>query len=159
MRTFFILLVSLALPLSIGLAMEHLVADGLNGWYVTLDKPVFSPPPAVIVPLWRGLFFLMGVSLFLIYLSADQPERKKGLHLFLIQMLLFVAGNVLFFRFHLIGWSLLEMYVTWIYLMRALFAFRLTHYLATILQLPYFAVVCLIQVMVAVVWYQNNWNQ
>lgn len=159
MRTFLIFAMCVSIPLIVGEFMEYFVVEGLYGWYATLPKPPFAPLPEIIRPIWTFLFALMGVSFFFIYMSGDGPERRKALHLFFIQMALFVAGNILFFRYELIGWSMIEMYVTWIYIARMLFAFRLVHYLATVIQLPYMVVISFIQVISATIWYQNNWIQ
>jgi translocator protein len=159
MRTFFIFILCVSIPLIVGEFMEYFVMDGVHGWYNTLPKPPFSPHPNIIQPIWTFLFALMGVSFFFIYMSGDSAERRKALHLFFIQMALFVAGNIMFFRYEMLGWSMIEMYIVWIYIARMLFAFRLVHYLATIIQLPYMMVVSFIQVIAASIWYQNNWIQ
>jgi tryptophan-rich sensory protein len=146
-----------SIPLMVGEFMGFIVMDGVYGWYNTLPKPPFSPHPSIIKPIWTFLFTLMGVSFFFIYMSGDGPERRKALHLYFIQMALFVAGNIMFFRYEMLGWSMIEMYVAWIYIARMLFAFRYVHYLATIIQLPYMIVISFIQVIAASIWYQNNW--
>jgi len=157
MRTFFIFVMCVSIPLMVGEFMGFIVMDGVYGWYNTLPKPPFSPHPSIIKPIWTFLFTLMGVSFFFIYMSGDGPERRKALHLYFIQMALFVAGNIMFFRYEMLGWSMIEMYVAWIYIARMLFAFRYVHYLATIIQLPYMIVISFIQVIAASIWYQNNW--
>lgn len=159
MRTFFIFVMCVSIPLIAGEFMEYFVMDGVYVWYDTLPKPPFSPHPDIIRPIWTFLFVLMGVSFFFIYMSGDSSERRKALHLFFIQLALFIGGNIMFFRYQMIGWSMIEMYVTWIYIARMLFAFRLVHYLATLLQLPYMVVISFIQVISATIWYQNNWIQ
>ena len=157
MRTLFIFIMCVSIPLIVGEFMEFFVIEGVYGWYNSLPKPPFSPLPHIIKPVWTFIFILMGVSFFFIYMSADSPERRKALHLFFMQLALFVAGNIMFFRYEMLGWSMIEMYVTWIYIARMLFAFRLVHYLATILQLPYMVVISFIQVISASIWYENNW--
>jgi len=157
MRTFFIFVMCVSIPLMVGEFMGFIVMDGVYGWYNTLPKPPFSPHPSIIKPIWTFLFTLMGVSFFFIYMSGDGPERRKALHLYFIQMALFVAGNIMFFRYEMLGWSMIEMYLAWIYIARMLFAFRYVHYLATIIQLPYMIVISFIQVIAASIWYQNNW--
>ena len=44
-------------------------------WYATLEKPAFTPPNAVFMPVWFTLYALMGVAVFLIWRKGLQPRE------------------------------------------------------------------------------------
>ncbi|MDA1079104.1 MAG: tryptophan-rich sensory protein [bacterium] len=46
----------------------------ISTWYVTLEKPFFSPPNWLFGPVWTTLYLLMGVSFFLLW---QQGWKKK----------------------------------------------------------------------------------
>jgi tryptophan-rich sensory protein len=45
-------------------------------WYPTLAKPDFSPPGGIFAPVWITLYFLMGISLYLIWINKAKDNRK-----------------------------------------------------------------------------------
>src|SRR5690606_26142644 len=125
----------------VGLLTNMLVEEHVATWYVALRKPPFTPDISLFNGTWITIYTLMGLSLFLIYMSPESRERRKAIILFFIQMVLFSAGNIMFFKYHMIGWAMIEMYLVWIYIVRMLFAFRLVNYLAALLQFPYMLIV------------------
>ncbi|NMB79889.1 MAG: tryptophan-rich sensory protein, partial [Methanomicrobiales archaeon] len=38
----------------------------IGTWYAGLQKPDFTPPSWVFAPVWTVLYFLMGITLYLI---------------------------------------------------------------------------------------------
>ena len=50
----------------------------IQTWYVTLEKPPFTPPNWLFGPAWTTLYFLMGVSAFLIW---EKGFTKKEVRL------------------------------------------------------------------------------
>lgn len=38
-----------------------------SGWYATLEKPALIPPSWVFGPVWTALYFLLGVSLYIVW--------------------------------------------------------------------------------------------
>ncbi len=68
------LIISLVLPLGIGAIAGIFTSSAIPGWYETLNKPSFNPPNWVFGPVWTTLYFLMGISLFLIW--KQLPGRR-----------------------------------------------------------------------------------
>jgi benzodiazapine receptor len=78
-------------------------------WYAQLQKPLITPPDWLFAPVWTILYFLMAVSAFLVWRKGLNSLRVgSALIIFLIQLALNAAWTPLFFRFHLIGWALID---------------------------------------------------
>jgi benzodiazapine receptor len=70
----------------------------IQTWYVTLNKPFFTPPNWLFAPVWLTLYTLMGISLFLIWRQGvhDRPVQI-ALALFGVQLLLNAFWSIAFF--------------------------------------------------------------
>ncbi len=67
-------------------------------WYASLNKPFFAPPNWIFGPVWTALYFLMGVSFYLIW-KQDGQERnvKTARFFFLAQLVLNFIWSPIFF--------------------------------------------------------------
>ena len=74
-------------------------------WYATLEKPTFTPPNAVFMPVWFTLYALMGIAVFLIWRKGLQTEGvRSAFVLFWVQLVLNALWSVVFFGYEsLIG--------------------------------------------------------
>ncbi|MGN6559072.1 MAG: TspO/MBR family protein, partial [Candidatus Nitrosocosmicus sp.] len=70
-------------------------------WFPTLVKPWFSPPSWIFGPVWTILYFLMGLSLYIIWnFKAElskQKYKKQYFIVFGIQLILNALWSFLFF--------------------------------------------------------------
>lgn len=70
----------------------------IDTWYSTLNKPFFSPPNWVFGPVWTLLYLMMGVSLYIFWnTKTNAKEKRLGLSLFFVQLVLNVFWSILFF--------------------------------------------------------------
>jgi len=70
-------------------------------WYAALRKPWFTPPNWLFGPIWLTLYFLMGISLYLVFENKrNKAKEKPALWAFGIQLFLNVLWSVLFFGMH-----------------------------------------------------------
>jgi tryptophan-rich sensory protein len=92
------------LPLSIliceltGLIVTPLTIASIPTWYQTLNKPFFNPPNWLFGPVWTLLYFMMGISMYLIW-KLDLKKKQVGiaLQLFWLQLGFNAFWSILFF--------------------------------------------------------------
>src|SRR3989338_5229632 len=97
-----------------GLLGSIVTFERISSWYVELHKPPFTPPNWVFGPAWTLLFFLMGISLYLLWKSKKTREAYAAIKLFFIQLGLNVLWSVIFFGLKQPGLALIEIILLWI---------------------------------------------
>ena len=60
-----------------GIIGSILTVPTVSSWYPTLIKPNFSPPSWLFAPVWVLLYFLMGISLYLIWQNRAKDNKKS----------------------------------------------------------------------------------
>ena len=107
-------------------------------WYVTLNKPFFSPPNWVFGPVWTMLYFLMGISFYLIWKQGFKKKKIKTASLFfLVQLGLNFIWSPIFFglRSPLLG--LIVIVAMWVLIVMTMKKFYPLSRLAFYLLVPY----------------------
>ncbi len=131
-------------------------AGEIKGWYAGLQKPSFNPPNYLFGPVWTTLYFLMGISLFLIWKQEVSPTRNQALRLFFVQFLFNICWSFIFFGAHLAGWALIEMAILWILIGLTIFSFAKISKTAAWLLVPYISWVSFAFILNAAIWYLNK---
>ena len=90
----------------VGNASGLVTFSSIGDWYVTLERPVGTPPNGIFGPVWTLLFGLMGYALALVLAEESGPKRKEALRWFSVQFLLNLAWTPAFFGWHRIDWAL-----------------------------------------------------
>ncbi|MBI2034218.1 MAG: tryptophan-rich sensory protein, partial [Candidatus Levybacteria bacterium] len=90
------LLVSIGVSLGAGAIGSFFTISSIPTWYVTLNKPIFSPPNWIFAPVWTTLYILMGISLYLVWISKSKL-KQRGTTVFFIQLGLNVFWSLIFF--------------------------------------------------------------
>lgn len=83
-----------------------------SGWYNTV-RPSITPPNYVFGIVWNVLFFLIGVSLFLVWSKGDIKDRKKVAWVFGINLALNLLWSVLYFGLHSPRFAFIEIFFLW----------------------------------------------
>ena len=109
----------------------------IQGWYMTLQKAPFNPPPWVFGPIWTTLYFLMALSLFLVLQKKLKKQRSFLMILFSIQLALNFFWSVIFFGLHLPLAAFIEIIFLWISIALLIIDFWKFSKLAAILLIPY----------------------
>jgi len=131
------LVVSLAIPLGMGLIAGMFTAEAVPDWYASLDRPSFVPPNWIFAPVWTILYALLGLSFYFIWILKPSRERSIAIWIYSFQLLLNFAWSFIFFYFHLLGWALFEIIVLWLVIIWMNIRFHNLKPLAAHLNIPY----------------------
>lgn len=93
------LLASIIICQSAGIIGSFFTAGSIETWYLTLNRPFFTPPNWVFAPVWITLYTLMGISLYIIWEKGIKDENKKALTIFFAQLVLNGFWSIAFFGF------------------------------------------------------------
>jgi tryptophan-rich sensory protein len=74
--------------------------NGMGEWYAALDRPSFTPPPAVFPVVWTSLYATMAWSAWRIYDAPPSPDRTRALKLWFSQLASNARWSKLFFGKH-----------------------------------------------------------
>ena len=114
-----------------------------SDWYVSLIKPIFSPPSWIFSPAWIVSFVLMGLTLFMILQSGlNQRDVALGLILFVGQLIFTLAWAFAFFGLHAVFIAFMCIIALWATLLCTVIqVFRFSVY-GGMLLIPYFLWIC-----------------
>jgi benzodiazapine receptor len=141
-----ILVISIAICEFTGVLGSIFTASSLTNWYATLAKPNFSPPGWIFAPVWITLYFLMGISLFLIWTNRAK-NNKKSFIAFGVQLFLNALWSFLFFGLKSTLYGLIDiLFLIAGIAFTILFSYRIS-VLAPLLLTPYLAWVCFAAVL------------
>ena len=140
----------------IGASGAIFTAPAIDGWYATIQKPSFNPPDWIFAPVWGFLFFLMGVSLYLI-LEKDPKDSmvKSALLIFSGQFILNIIWSFLFFGLQRPFDALLEITVLWFAILLTISQFNKIDRKAGFLLVPYLLWVSFAAILNFSIWILN----
>ncbi len=152
----FKLISCLVLTVGLGGAGGYFTVNEIKSWFVTLNKPSFNPPNYLFGPVWSLLYFLMGISLYLIWQQPPSTQRKQAITIFLIQFALNVSWSFIFFKEHQILWALVDIIVLWLLILITIFSFAKLNKTAAWLLVPYISWVSFATLLNAAIWLLNK---
>ena len=130
-------LISIAIPLLVG-GFSALITMGDMDIYKQINTPPLSPPSWLFPVVWTVLYFLMGVSLYIVWNKQDiYVDKKKAYLLFCLQLFLNCIWSPVFFtaRSFLLAFVILVLLIIAVAFMIA--AFYNIDKRAGLLQIPY----------------------
>lgn len=131
------LFASVVLTLAIGGIAGIATADGVSGWYETLNKPSFNPPNMVFGPVWTLLYILMGISLWRIWELPVSIHRIRAIRIFFIQLTLNFAWSFIFFGMKEITLAFVEIVALWVCIFIMIKRFYFIDRKAALMNIPY----------------------
>ena len=124
-------------------------------WYAMLSKPTWNPPSWVFGPVWTLLYFMMGVSAWLVWKEGGFAQQRRPLTLFLVQLVLNAIWTPLFFGAHELGIAFAEILLLWLAILATILAFRRVSTAAAWLLVPYLLWVSFASALNATLWWMN----
>lgn len=144
------LIISILIPQIIGGAGAVFTTPKIASWYITLNKPFFSPPNWVFGPVWTLLFLMMGIALYLIW-NKKKSLTDKIFKWFWIQIGLNFVWSIIFFGMENPGLALVEIFILWWAILKNIKSFGKTG----VWLYPYLAWVSFATLLNAGIWYLN----
>jgi len=119
MNHWLMLIISIAIPLVIGLAGGYLTYSQIAGWYEKLIKPKWNPPNWII---WNS--------------GADATLLQPAMGLFFMQLVLNFLWSLFFFNRHEVAIALAGILTLWVIILLTIFTFVPISPLAAWLMVP-----------------------
>lgn len=128
--------ISITICQFVGIIGSIFTASSVTNWYVTLEKPDFTPPGWIFAPIWVIMYFLMGISLYLLWISKTKDNRK-AFTVFAVQLILNASWSFLFFGLKSPLYGLIDiLFLLAAVILTILFLYKIS-VLATALLFPY----------------------
>lgn len=150
------LIICIAIPVSVGGISGFITSSEIGGWFASLQKPVFNPPNYLFAPVWTLLYTLMGISLYLIWTSPSGENRKKALQIFGVQLFFNFWWSILFFSFHLLVVSIVDILLMWLLIIYMIKEFRKIRASAAYMNIPYLLWVSFASILNISIWWLNK---
>ena len=80
---------------------------------------------------------LMGVALYLVWKKPISKDRNIAIIIFMIQFTLNFFWSIIFFKYHHLGWALVEILLMWTFILLSILLFWKHSKLAAYLLIPY----------------------
>lgn len=128
------LVISLVLPFIASLIGSLFTSNSISTWYVNLVKPSFNPPNWIFGPVWTLLYFLMGLSLYFVWIKKYD---FKTFRIFGIQLFLNTLWSILFFGLQKPLYAFIEIILLWVAILLTIISFYKIDKKAAYLLIPY----------------------
>ncbi len=138
MKINWILLITLIVGCNLIGALGAIWTSSDGTWYKEIKKPSFNPPNWIFGPVWTLLFSLMGITLYLIWISPPSKIKTIALIFFEIQFIFNVLWSYLFFGANNPFLSLIEIFILLIFILITGIYFYTINKFAGYLLIPYF---------------------
>src|SRR3989338_6089973 len=110
----------------------------ISTWYATVQKPALNPPNWIFGPVWTALFFLMGISAFLIWNKGFAHKKiKTALSIFSLQLILNMLWSMIFFGLHSPFYAFIDLLILWLAILWTIVVFHRISKSAAMLLVPY----------------------
>jgi translocator protein len=150
------LIISIVIASMAGFLGSFFTASSVTTWFTTLVKPPFNPPSWLFGPVWTILYFMIGVSLFLVWTTkANKISKKKAYWIFGIQLVLNAMWSVVFFGAQNPGLAFIVIVFLWISIILNIVAFYKIRKSAGYLLVPYLLWVSFASVLNFAIWILN----
>lgn len=146
------LVTSIAICQGTGIIGAVFTVSSIQNWYNFLNKPSFGPPNWLFGPVWTILYFLMGISLYWIWIKK---EKGNALKIFAVHLALNANWSLVFFGLHNIFLALINIVVLWILILIVMVKFYKIEKKASLILIPYLLWVSFATILNYNIWLLN----
>ncbi|MEO6979199.1 MAG: TspO/MBR family protein [Mucilaginibacter sp.] len=112
---FFPFLISLLITLVIGFVASLFTRPQIAGWYSTLNKPTFNPPPWLFAPVWTAIYIMIAIGAYLVWQRRDNSKTYKiTAAIYIVQLSFNFLWSIVFFGLHGILPALFVILLLWV---------------------------------------------
>ncbi len=130
--------------------------EAIPTWYATLVKTAITPPNWLFAPMWITLYFLMGISLYLVWnRGRGIPNFHLAISIFGIQLALNVLWSLIFFGLHSLIFGAIEIVFMWFFIVATIIEFYPIDRKASYLLFPYISWVTVATVLNMTILFAN----
>ncbi len=148
--------IAVLLCLLIGFLSSIATQTSINTWYVTLNKPSFTPPSWIFAPVWLILYLMMGIAAGIVWSKGFYHKWvKTALYHFGFQLLLNAAWSIFFFGLQNPLIALLDIIALLILLLFTFRWFKVVNTTAAYLLIPYIVWVAFATALNFSIWQLN----
>lgn len=132
------IVVAMCLPILLGTPFIFMGVEPLQEITNKLKLPVFAPPTWVFPLTWAYIYAGLGIALWLIWEMPRSVARNRALVVYLVQLLLNLAFNLLLYAWNKTGLAFFVLVVAWFGIVILLKLFYKQRPVAAYLIIPYF---------------------
>ncbi len=135
----FVLAGLIALCLAVAGIAGWATSQSVTTWYLTLNRPPWTPPNWLFAPVWTVLYVMMAVAAWRIWRAGNgfSGTARSALTIFFVQLSLNFSWSFAFFAAQSPALGLLVIVALWLAIAATIAAFRPIDWLAAWLLAPY----------------------
>lgn len=141
---------------AVGALSGWLSREGMMLYSESVIQPPLSPPMWLFPIVWGILYALMGISAARIWLAPESPERRRGLNLFIAQLIVNFFWSLIFFNLQAFGFAFVWLILLLVLVVWMIFTFYQVDKLAAWLQVPYLIWLTFAAYLTCGVWVLNS---
>lgn len=139
-----------------GIIGSFFTVSSVSTWYLTLNKPFFNPPSWLFGPVWITLYFLMGISLYIVWNKGIRSkEAKIAVSVFGVQLILNFLWSIIFFGLKLPSFAFIEIILMWLAIIATVVYFYRISKVASYILIPYLLWVSFAAILNFAIYYLN----
>jgi tryptophan-rich sensory protein len=150
------IVICVLLCLAVGGLSGYATSSEIKDWYLLLQKPSWNPPNYLFGPVWTTLYAMMGVSMALVWdMPVANTQKQTAMLVFGLQLFLNFMWSFVFFKWHQMGWALVEILLLWCAILFTILLFYKIHKIAAFLLVPYLCWVSFATFLNLTIWKLN----
>ena len=145
----------LTVSFAVAIVSGQIVESSLVDWYFAIEKPVFTPSPAVFAVAWSFIYSSMAIAMWRVWSQQHRRNIQQAVVLYHVQLLLNFVWTVLFFGFQSPGIAFAEIILLQLCNIATALSFYKIDKLAGLIFVPYILWVSFASILNFFIWIAN----